>query len=88
MRLLIWLAGLANGFVLVVSGSYFVFWLCVTVFRLTGQLSDGPMFHDLVMPSWPGLMLTLTLSGAVFGVCIHLRRKLQRTAAAARAATE
>jgi hypothetical protein len=87
MRFLIWLAGLANGFVLLASGTYFVFWLCVAIFRLTGQLGDGPMFHDLVMPSWPGLLLTLVISSAILGLCIHLRGKLQRAAAAARAAT-
>jgi len=42
--------------VILVVTLYFVVSLCVTVLRLSGELTDGtPMFFDLQIPSWTAL---------------------------------
>ncbi|HSV47016.1 MAG TPA: hypothetical protein VLJ58_14605 [Ramlibacter sp.] len=81
MKFLKWLANLVLGLVIVMTGVNFVFSLCVAWFKLNGSLSEGqPMYRDLMTPTWPGLLAGLALSGALMGVAIYLRARVNRTA--------
>lgn len=73
-----WLASLALGAVTVFASLYFSISLCVAFFKISGRLVEGqPMYFDLQTPTWPELLLFQLMCGAIMGIGLRLRRKLQ-----------
>lgn len=51
------LAGFLIGAVILIVSFYFVISLCITYFKLTGQVVEGtPMYFDLYTPKWGPLL--------------------------------
>lgn len=73
-----WLAKLALGAVTVFVSLYFTISLCVAFFKISGRLVEGqPMYFDLQTPTWPELLMFQLACGAIMGIGLRLRRKLQ-----------
>ncbi len=69
------------GAVMVICGIYFAWTATVVVFILTGQLREGPMFHEMETPPLGEALLGLAFSGAVVWGCVAMRRRILRHAA-------
>ena len=50
---------------------------CILFFRLTGRLSEGQMYFDLMTPSYPALIASLLFELTILAACIVIRKKLQ-----------
>ncbi len=78
MRAAAWLANVLIGAVVLIACLYFVISLCVTFFKLTGQIVEGqPMYFDLRTPTWVGLLIFQSICVAILGVGFYLRSKLR-----------
>jgi hypothetical protein len=64
--------------VIVVSAFHLVVSLCVLYFKLTGRLTDGPMFFDLETPTYGALLLFQSVCVAILAACFFTRAKLLR----------
>ncbi len=73
MRLIRWLVNFIAGATIAFVGLYLVISLCVLFFKLTGQLSDGPMYFDLQTPTYGGLLLFQGICIAIIAVCFRVR---------------
>ena len=66
------------GFVIALSGLYLVISLCILYFKLTGRLTDGPMYFDIQTPAYGPLLLFQGISIAIIAACFLARAKFVR----------
>ena len=53
--------------------------LCITYFKLTGQIVEGErIYFDLRAPSWRGLLGSQAVCAAILGLGILIRDKVQK----------
>jgi hypothetical protein len=73
MRLIRWLVNFLAGTIAALVSFYFVISVCILFFKLTGLLSDGPMYFDLQTPTYAGLFKFHAISLAIISACFALR---------------
>lgn len=73
MRLLRWLINFVAGTIAAIVTLFFVVSLFILFFKLTGQLTDGPMYFEMQTPSYTGLLLFQAICIAVISACFALR---------------
>ena len=73
MRLIRWLVNILAGTVAALVSFYFVISICILFFKLTGLLSDGPMYFDLQTPSYAGLLKFQAISIGIISACFAVR---------------
>jgi hypothetical protein len=76
MRLIRWLVNFLAATVAAFVSFYFVISICILFFRLTGLLSDGPMYRDLQTPTYAGLFKFQAICMAIISACLALRIRL------------
>lgn len=78
MKVIKWLANFINSTIILVVTLYFVISLCVAVFKLSGQVTEGQrMYFDFYTPTWAGLLIFQAACMAIFAGGFFLRRKLR-----------
>lgn len=73
MQLIRWLVNFIAGAIIAFVGLYFVISLAILFFKLSGQVSDGPMFFDFKTPTYGGLLLFQGISIAIIAACFAVR---------------
>ena len=74
MRLIRWLVNFLSGTIVAFVCFYFVISICILFFKLTGLLSDGPMYKDLQTPTYAGLFKFQAVSMAIISACFTVRK--------------
>lgn len=73
MQLIRWLVNFVAGAIATVVSLYLVIAICILFFKLTGRLSDGPMYFEMQTPSYAGLFLFQAICIAIISVCFAAR---------------
>ncbi len=73
-----WLADFTIGCIIFFASVYFVLSLVVMYFKLTGFAEGQPLYFDLVMPPWTGLLIFQFICVVFLCVGFLLRHKLHR----------
>jgi hypothetical protein len=73
MRLIRWLINFLAGTIAAVISFYFVISICILFFKLTGLVSDGPMYFDLQTPNYAGLFKFQAISMGIISACFAVR---------------
>ena len=73
MRLIRWLVNFLAGTIVAFVCFYFVISICILLFKLTGLVSDGPMYLDLQTPTYAGLFKFQAISMAIISACFTVR---------------
>ena len=73
MRLIKWIVNFLAATVIVIVSFYLVISICILFFKLTGRLSEGPMFFEIQTPSYVGLFKFQAISLAVMSACFFVR---------------
>jgi hypothetical protein len=73
MQLIRWLTNFLAGMIIALVSFYFVISICILFFKLTGLLSDGPMYFDLQTPTYAGLFQFQAIAIAIISACFTVR---------------
>ena len=73
MRLIRWLVNFSASTVVALVSFYFVISICILFFKLTGLVSDGPMYRELQTPTYAGLFRFQAISMAIISACFAVR---------------
>jgi len=73
MRLIKWIVNFLAATIIVFVSLYLVISVCILFFKLTGQLSEGPMFFDMQTPTYIGLLLFQAISFVIIFACFFVR---------------
>jgi hypothetical protein len=73
MRLIRWLINFLAATIAAFVCPYFVISICIVFFKLTGLVSDGPMYLDLQTPTYAGLFKFQAISMAIISACFAVR---------------
>lgn len=73
MKIIRWLVNFLAGATAIFVSLYLIISICILFFKLTGQLSDGPMYFDMQTPIYGGLFLFQAFSIAIILVCLAVR---------------
>jgi uncharacterized membrane protein YhdT len=73
MRFLRWLVNFLAATIVVLVSLYLVVAVCVLALKLTGQLSDGPMYFELQTPTYQALLLFQGICIAIISLCFAVR---------------
>jgi len=79
MKMAKWLANIMICAIMLLVNVYFIISLCVTYFKLTGQLKEGqPMLFEFRTPMWTTLLEFQIVCVAILGGGFFLRRMLRK----------
>jgi len=73
MQLIRWLVNFLAATTVSLISFYFVISICILFFKLTGLVSDGPMYFDLQTPSYAGLFKFQAISIGIISACFAVR---------------
>ena len=73
MRLTRWLVNFLTGTIFAFVSFYFVISICIFFFKLTGLVSDGPMYFEMQTPTYAGLLRFQAISIAIISACFAVR---------------
>ena len=73
MRLIRWLVNFLAGTIVAFVSFYLVISICILFFKLTGLLSDGPMYFEMQTPTYAGLFQFQAICIAITSACFAVR---------------
>jgi len=73
MRLIRWLVNFLAGTIIAFVTFYFVISICILFFKLTGLVSDGPMYFEMQTPTYAGLFQFQAICIAIISACFAAR---------------